>query len=163
MKKLTLVLIALLATAASADVLPVAPNVPAATAAAAAPAPSTLSTQFDLALLQHVTAAEAYRSNGSHVVKFTDGIVGLWNYKGDYIITGTAGFIPHPEDPSKFFSSYGVHAHVMSLVAKYFVINPSYAPILQDLELTPGWTWDQDVPHRGLFEFCVGYSHKFGT
>lgn len=129
-----------------------------------ADAPTALQTvegQFSMSFLAHISAVDDYRQDGSHVIKFTDGILQQIPFKGDHLLVESFGLIPRPDDSSKFFHSYSIHAHVISVVSKYLDINPTYAPLLQDLELTPGYTYDTDVRH-GQFDFSFGYSHKFG-
>lgn len=121
----------------------------------------TVTDQFSVLFLNHISAVDSFRQDGSHVIKFSDGIIQAIPYKGDNILIGSFGIIPKPQDSTKFYNSYSIHAHVLSFLAKYVDINPTYAPILADLELTPGYTYDTDV-HHGGFDFSVGYAHKFG-
>lgn len=116
---------------------------------------------FYASFLAHVSAVDDFRQDGSRVVKLTDGIFQQIPYRGEYLLVESFGVIPKPEDSTKFWKSYSVHAHVVSLVAKFLGINPTYAPILEDFELTPGYTYDTDV-HHGQFDLSIGYAHKFG-
>lgn len=121
----------------------------------------TVSDQFSASFLTHISAVDSFRSDGSHVIKFADGIIQAVPYKGDHLFIASLGLIPKPNDSTHFFNSYSVHLHLISLISKYIDINPTYAPILNDLELTPGYTYDMDV-HHGLLDFSIGYAHKFG-
>lgn len=121
----------------------------------------TVTDQFSTSFLSHVSAVDDFRQDGSHVIKFTDGIFQMIPYKGDHLLLASFGVIPNPTDSTKFYKSYSIHAHVLSVIGKYLDINPTYAPLLNDLELTPGYTYDTDL-HHGALDFSVGYTHKFG-
>ena len=128
-----------------------------------APTPlQNVQSQFSMSFLGHVSAVDDYRQDGSHVIKFSDGILQQIPFKGDHLLIESFGLIPRPDDSSKFFKSYSIHVHVISVFSKYLDVNPTYAPLLQDLELTPGYTYDTDVNH-GQFDFSFGYAHKFGA
>lgn len=155
------VLLMLVGPFAYADTMFVAPPAVTSQAITSPTALQTISDQFSTSFLSHVLAVDSFRSDGSHVIKFADGIIQAVPYKGDHLFIGSFGFIPRPDDSAHFYNSYSIHIHVISLIAKYIDINPTYAPILNDLELTPGLTYDTDVRH-GLLDFSVGYAHKFG-
>lgn len=122
---------------------------------------SSITDQFYTSFLAHVAAVDDFRQDGSHVIKFTDGIIQAVPYQGDHLFVGSFGLIPKPSDSTKFYKSYSVHLHLISVVSKYLDINPTYAPILQSIELTPGYSYDTDQSHGGL-DFSVGWVHQFG-
>lgn len=157
MKKLILIIITMLGVAhgAFADIVSGLPQ-PTPT-----PPLSSITAQFSTSFLSHVSAVDDFRQDGSHVIKFTDGIFQMIPYQGDHLLLASFGLIPNPEDSTKFYKSYSIHVHIISVVAKYLDINPTYAPILNDLEFTPGYTYDTDQHHGGL-DFSIGYAHKFG-
>ena len=126
------------------------------------PPVTAVTNQFEASFLAHISAVESFRQDGSHVIKFSDGIIQAIPYKGDHLLVASFGLIPNPTDSAKFYKSYSIHAHLFSIASKYLDINPTYAVILQDIELTPGYTYDTDL-HNGQLEFAVGYAHKFGT
>lgn len=168
MKKLKLFLIAVLPLLmfgpkpGYAD--PIGPSVSLNGNSVPAPTPPPLSSitdQFSASFLSHISAVDDFRQDGSHVIKFTDGIFQQIPFQGDHLLVESFGLIPSRTDSTKFEKSYSIHAHLISVIGKYLGINPTYAPILNDIELTPGYTYDTDVSH-GQFDFSVGYSHKFG-
>lgn len=122
---------------------------------------SSITNQFETSFLSHISAVESFRQDGSHVIKFTDGIFQMMPYRGDHLLLASFGLIPNPTDSTKFYKDYSIHLHLFSLVGKYLLINPSYAQLLNDIEATPGYGYSTDV-HHGQFDFAIGYAHKFG-
>lgn len=157
MKKIILAL-ALLGSLGVLRADPVAVTLPSPTPT---PPLQAITSQVTVAFLSHISAVDDFRQDGSHVIKFTDGIFQLIPYQGDHLLIGSFGLIPSRTDSTKFEKSYSVHAHVLSFVGKYLDINPTYASILSDIELTPGYTYDTDWGHGG-WDFSVGYAHSFG-
>lgn len=159
MKKVILIASLFMAICLKANADPIASGIPQNPNTT--PPLSSVTSQFSTVFLDHISAVDSFRSDGSHVIKFSDGIFQAVPYKGDHLLVGSFGLIPNPQDSTSFFKSYSVHLHLLSIMGKYLDINPSYSDILNQLELTPAFTYDTDVKH-GLFDFSVGYAHKFG-
>lgn len=122
----------------------------------------TIANEFSMSFMSHVSAVDSFRQDGSHVIKFADGIIQAIPYKKDHLLVGSFGLIPHPEDSTAFFKSYSIHAHIFGFLSQFVDVNPTYASILTDFEITPGYSYDTDQRHGG-FVFDIGYAHQFGS
>ena len=93
-------------------------------------------------------------------VKGGDGIIGAIPYKGNNVIVGDVGIIPNLNDPTSFYKTYGIHLHLVQFVSQYLNYNPTYASILQSVELDPRYSYDTDV-HHGVLGVTLGYVKHF--
>ncbi len=158
MKKLIAgILLCFVGAVAHADPVTVTP--PAINTAAPSPLES-VTNQFAMSFLSHVSAVDSFRQDGTHVVKFADGIIQAVPYKGDHLIIGSFGLIPNPADSTKFYKSYSIHAHLIGFLSQYININPTYGDILSQFDFSPGYTYDTDERHGG-FSFDIGYVKSF--
>ena len=136
-------------------------SVPAITTVTGQPDPiSSITSNFTVALLDHVTASDEFTTSGDRKIEFTDGIIGAIPYKGDNVIVGDVGIIPNLNDPTSFYKTYGIHLHLVQLVSQYLNYNPTYASILQSVELDPRYSYDTDV-HHGVLGVTLGYVKHF--
>jgi hypothetical protein len=126
---------------------------------AADPTIIPIGTQIQLSLLSHVTAVAERSTDGTDRMEFLDGLAQIGSYKGSYILAVDAGFLDStaPDSNGNFKATYGIHLHAIDTFIKLanVQISPSVQTLLNDLELSPRYSFDTDV-HHGVLGLTFG-------
>lgn len=113
--------------------------------------------QFLASLTKDMVAVYAHTSHNEDKVYALTSLIQLGHYKKDYILSLDFGMVGSGfgENGISFHKTYGVHAHVLPWVVANVPMNPTLSAFLSNVELTPRYSYDEDVRH-GVLSYTLG-------
>lgn len=111
----------------------------------------TVSDQFLASLTKDMAAVVSHTSKGTNKAEFLTSLIQLGHYKTDYILGFDFGLI----GAESIRKTYGAHLHLTPFVLNHIPMNPDLAAFLSHVELTPRYSYDEDVNH-GVLSYVFG-------
>lgn len=108
--------------------------------------------QFKAALVNDMAAVYGHTSHNEDKVYFLTSLVQVGHFKNDYIVGFDFGAVG---SNNSGHLSYGVHFHAVPFILSYVPMNPDLAAFLSHVEISPRYSYDEDV-HHGVLSYIAG-------
>jgi len=108
--------------------------------------------QFKAALVNDMAAVYGHTSHNEDKVYFLTSLIQLGHFKNEYIVGFDFGAVG---SNNSGHLSYGVHFHAVPFILTYVPMNPDLAGFLSHIEISPRYSYDEDV-HHGVLSYIAG-------
>lgn len=115
-----------------------------------------VASQFLASLTKDMVAVYAHTSHNEDKVYALTSLIQVGHYRKDYVLSFDFGVVgTDGEKGVSFHKTYGAHLHILPMIVANVPMNPTLATFLSNVELTPRYSYDEDVRH-GVLSYTLG-------